>query len=226
MKKIVLGISAALALGAGALYAAAPEGPAGDVTWAEAKAKADEMWARLDVNKDGKLDQADRDARSCRSSTRSIPTTTGRSAATNFWPITTRCAAPCRWSACRWSGAGPAEGHRWHRGGRGGPQGHGPGPDGPGMHGAMMGGPGMVLRMADANKDGVVTKAEYDAAVKAHFDRVDTNHDGKISKEERKAARDAMRARFGAGRAGRVPGRRHASASPSGRMTGSGEAHE
>ncbi|KAJ8135407.1 hypothetical protein OY671_011380, partial [Metschnikowia pulcherrima] len=64
MKKIVSGISAAaFASGAGALYAAAPEGPAGDVTWAEAKAKADEMWAKLDVNKDGKLDQADRDAK-------------------------------------------------------------------------------------------------------------------------------------------------------------------
>lgn len=199
MKKIVLGISAAaLALGAGALYAAAPEGPAGDVTWAEAKAKADEMWAKLDVNKDGKLDQADRDAKVLQKFDAIDTNHDGSISRDEFLAHHNAMRGP----GVDGPGAGPGEGHRWHRGGRGGPQGRGPGPDGPAMHGGMMGSPGMVLRMADANKDGVVTKAEYDAAVKAHFDRVDTNHDGKISKEERKAARDAMRARFGRGPGG------------------------
>ncbi|WP_292960234.1 EF-hand domain-containing protein [Novosphingobium sp. UBA1939] len=204
MKKIVLGISAAaFALGAGALYAAAPEGPAGDVTWAEAKAKADEMWAKLDVNKDGKLDQADRDAKVMQKFDAIDTNHDGAISRDEFLAHHNAMRGPgADGPRADGPGAGPAEGHRWHRGGRGGPQGRGPGPDGPGMHGAMMGGPGMVLRMADANKDGVVTKAEYDAAVKAHFDRVDTNHDGKISKEERKAARDAMRARFGRGPGG------------------------
>jgi Ca2+-binding EF-hand superfamily protein len=52
----------------------------------------------------------------------------------------------------------------------------------------------MMARMADTNKDGQITRAEYDTAVKAHFDKVDKNHDGKITPDERKAARDAMRA--------------------------------
>ncbi|RQW45247.1 EF-hand domain-containing protein [Novosphingobium sp. LASN5T] len=193
MKKIVLGISAAaFALGAGALYAAAPEGPAGDVTWAEAKAKADEMWAKLDVNKDGKLDQADRDAKVLQKFDAIDTNHDGSISRDEFLAHHNAMHGP----RADGPGAGPEEGHRWHRGGRGGPEGRGPG-------GLGAGGPGMmVLRMADANKDGVVTKAEYDAAVKAHFDRVDTNHDGKISKEERKAARDAMRARFGRGPGG------------------------
>lgn len=201
MKKIVLGISAAaLALGAGALYAAAPQGPAGDVTWAEARAKADEMWAKLDVNKDGKIDQADRDAKVMQKFDEIDTNHDGSISRDEFLARHNAMRGPRADAPGAGPGAGPDESHRGHRGGRGGPEGRGPG--GPGMHGAMMGGmmggPGMMmLHMADANKDGVVTKAEYDTAVKAHFDKVDTNHDGKISKEERKAARDAMRGRFG-----------------------------
>jgi hypothetical protein len=41
----------------------------------------------------------------------------------------------------------------------------------------------------DANKDGVVTKKEFDAFHAKHFKEIDTNHDGKLSKDEL----DAMR---------------------------------
>jgi len=66
-----------------------------------------------------------------------------------------------------------------------------------------MGGAGMgrgmgMLAMADANKDGAVTRAEATAAALAHFDRVDADKDGSISAEERRAAMQAMHARRGA----------------------------
>ena len=51
-----------------------------------------------------------------------------------------------------------------------------------------------MLRQADANKDMVVTRAEFDAAVEARFARVDTDKSGTITAEERKAARENMRA--------------------------------
>ena len=63
------------------------------------------------------------------------------------------------------------------------------GPDGHrGMHGAK----GGMMMMADANKDGTITRAEADAAATTHFQKMDANKDGKIDQ----ADRDAMRAQF------------------------------
>lgn len=56
----------------------------------------------------------------------------------------------------------------------GGPDRHGPG----GPRGGM-------LMMADANKDGTVTKAELTAALEARFAKLDANHDGKIDQADR-----------------------------------------
>ncbi|WP_408591782.1 hypothetical protein [Novosphingobium sp.] len=65
---------------------------------------------------------------------------------------------------------------RWHH--------RGPGPEG-------------LLGPADADHDKVVTRAEYDAATKARFDRADTNHDGTLSEAELRAGFARMRARDG-----------------------------
>ncbi len=47
--------------------------------------------------------------------------------------------------------------------------------------GASMGrGPMGPFARADANGDGVVTRAEWIAAANARFDQFDTNHDGKL----------------------------------------------
>ena len=54
----------------------------------------------------------------------------------------------------------------------------------------------MLMHMADANNDGAVTRAEFDAARAKHFDMVDTNKDGSISAAEREAAHAAMRGKM------------------------------
>lgn len=56
--------------------------------------------------------------------------------------------------------------------------------DHPGPQRGMMAG-------ADANKDGKISKAEFNAASDARFARMDANRDGKLSKEDRELARQA-----------------------------------
>jgi hypothetical protein len=51
------------------------------------------------------------------------------------------------------------------------------------------GGPGGGLVAADANKDGVITKAEFDTQRTARFAELDTNKDGFLSDAERAAGR-------------------------------------
>jgi hypothetical protein len=65
-------------------------------------------------------------------------------------------------------------------------------PPPPGHHG------GLFLR-ADANKDGVVTRAELLTSIDTRFGKADANHDGKITTEERQGARKAMREARGDG---------------------------
>lgn len=72
-------------------------------------------------------------------------------------------------------------GGKWKRDGKRGPGKAG----GRGMGGMMM---------ADANKDGVITRAEYDAMSAQRFTRLDTNNDGRIEAAEMKAQADKMRA--------------------------------
>lgn len=64
------------------------------------------------------------------------------------------------------------------------------------MHrmGGGMGGHGMMMRMADADKDGKVSLAEAQAAAVSHFDMMDTNRDGQVTPEERRGAHEKMRA--------------------------------
>ena len=55
---------------------------------------------------------------------------------------------------------------------------------------------GMMARMfgmADANHDGKVTLAEATAMALQHFDKMDANHDGKVTPQERQAARSQMK---------------------------------
>ncbi|MBF9152846.1 EF-hand domain-containing protein [Novosphingobium jiangmenense] len=173
----IAAVAAVTATASLALYAASPAfaqkmDADGDktITWAEAKAKSDEMWTKLDVNKDGKLDKADQSAKWAEKFAEIDTDKNGSISQAEFIAHHQQMKGP----------EGPDGDHKGHRGGRR----HG------GMGGMMMG--GHMAMMADANKDGTVTRAEFDAGVKAHFDMADANKDGKITPEERRAAMKAM----------------------------------
>ena len=65
------------------------------------------------------------------------------------------------------------------------------------MHGMRHGGGGMMgammLKMADANRDGRVSLAEANAGALWHFDMMDSNRDGRLTPEERAAGRAQMK---------------------------------
>ena len=206
MKKFTLAASAAaLALAATALYAAVPAAQAdgdGVVTWAQAKAKADDMWSRLDVNKDGKLDQADRDAALLQKFD-AIDTNHDGAISKDEFVAHHRAMMPQPGQMPMPGMHHDDMGHDdmakdgmggWH--GRHGGMGHD-------MMGPMM---GRMMADADTNKDGAISRGEYDAAVKAHFDKVDANHDGKITHDERRAAFEKFRPRMRDGETDRGPG--------------------
>ena len=145
----------------------------GTVTKAELTAALDARFARLDVNKDGKIDQADRDIlRQQRLDARFAALDTDRNGQISKAEFV--------------AGHEGRQGHVGGHGGldRGGPNRGGWGHRGPGMRGSPDGG------MA---KDGVITRADFMARPLAMFDKADTNHDGKVTAEEMKAARQAFR---------------------------------
>lgn len=183
MNRFALAVSAAaLALigaAAGAAYAApegAPAGPGGmmdkTVTRAEAQAMAGAMFDRLDANKDGKLDKADREARIAERFKALDTDGNGQLSLAEFAAAHDRAMGP----GAKGRGMAPGEGpHRM------------------GMRGMGRGGM-MMARMADANKDGVITREEFIAAHLKHFDMMDANKDGSVTPAERKAAMARMRA--------------------------------
>ena len=92
------------------------------------------------------------------------------------------------------------------RHGEGHGKGHGEAPgDGHGM-GHGMDGPGAMFAMADADGDGVVTRAEFTAMTTKHFDEVDANHDGKVTRAEAEAAHKLMMTAMGGRMKGRMEG--------------------
>lgn len=174
MKKSLFGLSLlALSLASGA-YAAEPMSggdPLGDKTLTKTQflAKGTEMFTRMDANRDGKLDQADRAAHKGQMFDRADANRDGSLSRDEFMAAHQR---------------GPM--------GKQDPDGdRGPGAKHGGKHGGMG---GMMLQMADTNKDGAVSKDEFLATHVKHFDMMDANHDGQLTKAERQAARLKMRA--------------------------------
>ena len=192
MKKTTLAATTAVVLTAsvavlyGALPALAQAGadPMGKapVTWAEAKTRADAMWTKFDVNKDGVINEADRAAKM----TQMFDTIDA-----NHDGAVSRAEFTDHHKAMM-EGKG-------HNSGMDGAEGRGPG-KGMGMgHGGRM--LHKMAEMADTNHDKSVSRAEFDAAAKARFDKADADHDGKLTSAERRAAWGAMRKEHG-GRGG------------------------
>ena len=124
------------------------------------------MFARRDVNKDGKLDQADREARRALRFDRLDANKDGQLSRAEFTAKPGMADGQPR--------KGEGLGH--HEGGR-----HG-------MMGGRFAGP-----HADADKDGAVTQAEFTHAWLGRFDRIDADKNGRVTREERHAARRHMR---------------------------------
>lgn len=170
MKTKILGLSIAAFALAGAAYAASPPAPAdplGDktVTKAEFLAKHGEMFDKMDANRDGKLDSADRAAHMGQMFDMADTDKNGSLSRGEF-------------DAMHQRGPGGAPmGDGMDKGMR-----HG------GDHGMGM----KMIAMADANHDGAVTRDEFLAGAGKHFDMMDANHDGSLTKAERTAARAKM----------------------------------
>ena len=186
MKKFTLAASAAvLAMTATALVAApgdARRGPDangdGVMTRAEVQAQVAERFAKVDANGDGVLNEADKAARIGQMFDKIDTDKNGSISRAEF--------------VAAHSGMGGDHEGMDHA------KMDGPGKDRPGMAGRRMGGGGggMMLRMADTNKDGAVTRDEAMAAALTHFDAMDANKDGQVTKAERQAAMQAMGARM------------------------------
>ena len=195
MKKTLIAGAALAAMLTGSMALAQPapgqkRGPDanqdGVVTQEEARAQAAKMFERIDFNKDGKIDKADRDARMAE---RFKQMDTDGSGEVSLAEMTAAREARqekrmerMAMRADRGTGE-PGTRMGGKRGGRGmGMRGHG------GMRGGMM--------RLDADKDGAITLAEFEAGALERFNRHDANKDGKITQEERAAAREAMKQRW------------------------------
>ncbi len=195
MKKLTLGTSAAisaLVLAAGVAIAAdAPRAMnhgrmAETTTRAEAQTRAGEMFDRFDVNKDGKIDEADRAAHRAQMFDKVDANYDGNISRDEFASSGDRgrrdAPSPPSGPPGMRMDHGQGDGMGKHMGGHTGMRGD---------HG-MMG--RMLLRDADTNGDKAITKAELTAAALKHFDAADANKDGKLTPDER---RTAMRGHMG-----------------------------
>jgi len=196
MRKLTLALSVASLAIAGPAFAqvsTASDGGAGDhphahqhapITRADAEARADKLFARLDANGDGKIDQADRaarrDQRRDKQFARLDADHNGAISREEFAAAGDKARERF---ANRAQGADGKDGHRFggHRMAMGGRH---------GMHGRNgMGGLAMAGKKADTNQDGAISKSEFETAALERFDRADANHDGTVTPEERRQAR-------------------------------------
>ncbi len=157
----------------------------GVLTRAESQAHATQMFAKMDANRDGKLDAADRAAKRAEMQAKrfaSLDADGNGSISKAEWDQhgADRAAKRAERGEKR-AEAGEGKRHHGMRGGHGKRGGH---------HGMMMG-------KADTDGDRAVSQAEFQTAALARFDAADANKDGQVTAEERQAQRGAWRARRG-----------------------------
>ena len=156
---------AALVLAGSALAAQAEVGrmqPGGDETRAQAQTRAEHLFDRLDLNHDGKLDEADRRLRIMQHFDQIETNHDGMISRDEFLAA-----------------------HMHHGMGEGAMEMGEPGEHHRGMHMARM---WMIMQQADPDHTGVITRDAFVHAALALFDRADTNHDGVLTPQERRAA--------------------------------------
>ncbi len=179
--KMLLAASVSLCL-AGAASAQTPPADGSAPHHGRAMSKADfmahahEMFARLDVNHDGKVTAEEAGEARAKMRTAMRDRAFERLDANHDGAI----------SRDEFNAAGDRmkarHGERraaMHDNGAPTPMGHGPHGPGP------MGGHGDFLKRFDANGDGVVTEAEFMGRMEQQFDKRDANHDGQVTRDER-----------------------------------------
>lgn len=221
MKKFLTtaAIGAMLTAGAAvAMQSQAPTAPKQPVSKAEMLARADARFDRLDTNKDGQLSAEERKAGA--EAARAAMAEKKGGELQDFMPgarrggggmgermlarfdtngdgliskAENRAMAEARFARMDADKDGTVEAGEGRKGW--GKRGEGRGGKAKGMRGGRGGGAGMM--MADTNKDGAISKAEFDAQSAQRFAKLDTNKDGKIDATEmqaqREKARDAMK---------------------------------
>ncbi|HEV7311168.1 hypothetical protein [Sphingopyxis sp.] len=154
----------------------------GVLTRAEAQAHATQMFAKMDANKDGKLDAADRAARHAKMQAKMferLDANKDGSISKAEWDQHGADRAAKRADKRADAGEGKRDGMRGHHGKRGGHR-------------------GMMMGKADTDGDKAISQAEFQTAALARFDAADANKDGQVTAEERQAQRGAWRAKRGA----------------------------
>ncbi|MGH6695198.1 EF-hand domain-containing protein [Sphingopyxis sp.] len=186
-KKISLFTLAAALVAVPVLAAPGADGNAVQ-TRAEAQAKATQLFAKMDANKDGKLDATDRAAQRAERQAKifaSLDTDGNGSISRPEWDKhgADRAAKRAERGEKRSEAGEAGEGKR--HGMRGG-------------HGKRGGHHGMMMGKADTDGDKAISQAEFQTAALARFDAADANKDGQVTAEERQAQRGAWRAKRGA----------------------------
>ena len=182
MKKIALIVATGSLLAAGTVAATAQTAPAerGERpphTRDAVAERTDAVFARMDANADGVLSEADKAAHMAQRFAEMDSDGDGMLSQAEF---VAAHEARAEKRAERKEARGERMGKRGMRGGRGGPD--------------------CMIKQADSNGDGQVTKAELQTAALARFDKTDADSDGTISAEERQAARKEMRGEWRAKR--------------------------
>ncbi|WP_428629842.1 EF-hand domain-containing protein [Sphingopyxis sp.] len=159
----------------------------GMVTRAEAQAQATQMFAKLDANKDGKIDPADRAAQQAERQAKmfaAIDADGNGSITKAEWDKhgADRAAKRAERGDKRADAGALGEGKRH-------------GMRGPGKRGGHHGMRGGMMAKADTNGDKAISQAEFQTAALARFDASDANKDGQVTAEERKAQRGEWRAK-------------------------------
>lgn len=164
----------------------------GALTRAEAQAQATQMFAKMDANKDGKVDLTDRAAQQAERQAKrfaAIDADGNGSISKAEWDQhgTDRAAKRAERGAKR-ADAGEAGDDKRHAM-------RGPGKRG-GHHGMRGGGMrGGMMAKADTNGDKAISQAEFQTAALARFDASDANKDGQVTAAERQAQRGEWRAK-------------------------------
>ncbi|GMN13420.1 EF-hand domain-containing protein [Altererythrobacter sp. MTPC7] len=183
-KAIAIGLASASLLVGGVAIAQQGPGDRAPMTRDQMVQKTTERFAKMDVNGDGQISTADREARMAQRFAEADAN--GDGALTQEEMASAREARRAERTEQREARAAAGGGEE-RMGRRGGGKHHG-------KRGGRGGFGKAMMERADTDGNGAISQAEFQAAVLARFDQADANGDGTVTSDEHRAAREAMRA--------------------------------